>query len=339
MLPRLVLVVGLTFGVMLPLIWAAFAPVADFRAASEPDADSVHSGSPAADWRGAPPETAEPSNPAARSKETTIGTAPHHEGEASAARSDDLPRVGLSEPTLIKPKLWEAYDKEAALEPLVSEERKALPEEAKALPEKAKALPEEAKAPPEEARALPEEAKAPPKEAKALPKEAKAPPEEAKAPPVSEEVASAIRSDDVPRASLSEPTLIKPSFPQVYDKEAAPEPLLSEEAKPLVKEAKPVFEEAKAPPEEAKALPEGATALQKEAKAPPQDATTPTRNIENLPKVKERYSAPDASPNSGSRARANGTERQKIYRKKQRNHSGWVGIMREAGWLAPGRRR
>ncbi len=262
MLPRLLLVVGLTVGVMLPLIWAAFAPVADFRAVSEPDADAVHSGSPGADWRGAPPEAAEPSNPAARSNETTIGTAPHHEGEASAVRSDDLPRAGLSEPTLIKPKLPEAYDKEAEREPLVSEEAKAppeeakaapeearaLPEEAKALPEEAKAPPEEAKAPPEEARALPkeakappEEAKAPPKEARALPKEAKAPPEEAKAPPVSEEVASATRSDDVPRASLSEPTLIKPSFPQ----EAAPEPLLSEEAKPLPTEAKPVFEEAK----------------------------------------------------------------------------------------------
>ena len=99
-------------------------------------------------------------------------------------------------------------------------------------------------------------------------------------------------------------------------------------------------------PEGAKAVPEGAKALPKEAKAvlekakpPPEEATTPTRNLEKLPEVKERYSAPGASPNSRSRARANGTERQKIYRKKQRDRSGWIDIMREAGWLAPGRRR
>ena len=183
MLPRLLLVVGLSVGVMLPLIWAAFAPVPDLREVSEPDADPVRSGSLGADWRGAPPEAAEPSNSTARSNETTIGTAPHNGGEASAAHSDDLPRAGLSEPTLVKPKLPEAYDKEAAPEPLVSEDAKALPEEAKAPPEEAKAVPEEAKAPPEEAKAPPEEAKAPPEEAKALPEEAKALPEEAKAPP------------------------------------------------------------------------------------------------------------------------------------------------------------
>jgi hypothetical protein len=157
----------------------------------------------------------------------------------------------------------------------------------------------------------------------------------------------------LPRAGLSEPTLIKPKLPEAYDKEAAPEPLgseetktLPEEAKALPEEAKAVPEEAKALPEEAKAVPEGAKALPEEAKAPPEkatpppeEATIPPRNVEKLPEVKERYSAPDASPNSRSRARANGTERQKIYRKKQRESSGWIDIMREAGWLAPGRGR
>ncbi|MEA2985870.1 MAG: hypothetical protein QOD94_2124 [Alphaproteobacteria bacterium] len=295
MLPRLLLVVGLSVGVMLPLIWAAFAPVPDLREVSEPDADPVHSGSLGADWRGAPPEAAEPSNSTARSNETTIGTAPQNGGEASAAHSDDLPRAGLSEPTLIKPKVPEADDKEATPGPLGSEETKALPEEAKALPEGAKALPEEAKAVPEGAKALPEGAKALPEEAKALPEGAKALPEEAKA---------------VPEGVQA----------------------LPEGAKALPEEAKAVPEGAQALPEEAKALPEKAT-------PPPEETTTPTRNVEKLPEVKERYSAPDASPNSRSRARANGTERQKIYRKKQRESSGWIDIMREAGWLAPGRRR
>ena len=264
MLPRLLLVVGLTISVMLPLIWAAFAPVPGFREASEPAADPAHSGSAGADWRGAPtPEAAAPANSTAGSNEATIGTAPVSEGEASAARSDDLPRAAVSEPTLIKPDLPPVYDKEAAPETLLSEEAKPLPEEAKP------------------------------------------PPKEVTTPTVSEEEASAARSDDLPGAGVSEPTLIKPSLPQAYDKEAAPEPLVSEKAK-----------------------------------SPPKEATTPTVNVEKLPEVKKPPSAPGASHNSRSRARADGTgSRQKMHRKKQRYRSGWVDIMREAGWLAPGRRR
>jgi hypothetical protein len=51
MLPRLLLVVGLSVGVMLPLIWAAFSPVHDLREASELAVDPVYAGSAGADRR------------------------------------------------------------------------------------------------------------------------------------------------------------------------------------------------------------------------------------------------------------------------------------------------
>ena len=119
MLPRLLLVVGLSVGVMLPLIWAAFAPVLIYAKSRNLTLIPVHNGSAGADWReGLDTGSAEPSNSTARSNETTIGTAPQSEGEASAARSDDLPPAGLSEPTLIKPNPPRTYDREAAPEPL-----------------------------------------------------------------------------------------------------------------------------------------------------------------------------------------------------------------------------
>jgi hypothetical protein len=238
MLPRLLLVVGLSVAVMLPLIWAAFAPVPDLREVSKTDADPVHNGSAGADWRRvSTPEAMEPSNSTARADEITIGTAPEREREASAARSDDLPGAGHSEPTEIKPSLPRAFDKNAAPEPLVTEEAKPLPEEAKTLPE---------------------------------------------------------------------------AKPQL-------------EAKPLPEESEPLQKEAKRLPE--KAEPSAA------------EATTPAVNVEKPPEVKQGNSAPVATHNGRARARAHGTERQKTHRKKQRDHSGWVGIMREAGWLAPGQRR
>jgi hypothetical protein len=331
MLPRLLLVVGLSVAVMLPLIWAAFAPVPDLREVSKTDADPVHNGSAGADWRRvSTPEAMEPSNSTERSDETTIGTAPEREREASATRSDDLPGAGHSEPAAIKPSLPRAFDKNAAPEPLVTEEAKRLPEEAKPLPKEAKPLPEEAKP-------LQKEAKRPPEKAKP-------PPEEATAPTVSEREASATRSDDLPGAGHSEPTEIKPSPPRAFDKNAAPEPLVTEEAKPLPEEAK-TLPEAK-PQLEAKPLPEESEPLQKEAKRLPEkaepsaaEATTPAVNVEKPPEVKQGNSAPVATHNGRARARAHGTERQKTHRKKQRDHSGWVGIMREAGWLAPGQRR
>jgi len=353
MLPRLLLVVGLSVAVMLPLIWGAFAPVPDLREVSETDADPVHNGPAVAERRRATtPEAVEPSNPTARSEETTIGTAPDSEREASAARSDDLPGAGHSEPTEIKPSLPQAFDKNAAPEPLLSEAAKPLPEEAK---------------PPQ-------------KEAKRPPEKAKPPPGEATTPAVSEGEASAARSGDLPGA---EPTEIKPSLPQALNKEAAPEPVLTEKAKPLPEEAKPLQKEAKRPPEKAKRPPEEATtptvsereasgtrsddlpgagrseptevkpslprAFDKDAapeplvseKAEPsaEEAATPAVNVEKPPEVKEGDSAPAATRNGRARARAHGTERQKTHSKKQRDHSGWVGIMREAGWLAPGQRQ
>jgi hypothetical protein len=326
MLPRLLLVVGLSVAVMLPLIWVAFAPVADLREVSETDADPIHNGPAGADQRRAStPEAAEPSNPTVRSDETTIGTAPDREREASAALSDDLPATGHSEPIEIKPSLPQAFDKGAASEPVLTEKAKPLPEEARPLPEEAKPLQKEAKRPPEVAKPLPEVAKPPP--------------EEFTNPTVGEREASASRSDDLPGVGHSESTEIKPSLPRVFDKEAAPEPVLTEKAKPLPEEAKPL-------PEEAKPLPEEAKPLQKEAKRPPEkaeppaeEAATPAVNVEKPPEVKEGDSASAATPNGRARARAHGTERQKTHRKKQRDHSGWVSIMREAGWLAPGQRR
>ena len=277
MLPRLLLVVGLSVAVMLPLIWGAFAPVPDLREVSETDADPVHNGPAVAERRRATtPEAVEPSNPTARSEETTIGTAPDSEREASAARSDDLPGAGHSEPTEIKPSLPQAFDKNAAPEPLLSETAKPLPEEAK---------------PPQ-------------KEAKRPPEKAKPPPGEATTPTVSEREASGTRSDDLPGAGRSEPTEVKPSLPRAFDKDAAPEPLVSEKAEPSAEEA-----------------------------------ATPAVNVEKPPEVKEGDSAPAATRNGRARARAHGTERQKTHSKKQRDHSGWVGIMREAGWLAPGQRQ
>jgi len=226
MLPRLLLVVGLSVAVMLPLIWVAFAPVADLREVSETDADPIHNGPAGADRRRAStPEAAEPSNPTVRSDETTIGTAPDREREASAALSDDLPATGHSEPIEIKPSLPQAFDKGAASEPVLTEKAKPLPEEARPLPE----------------------------------------------------------------------------------------------------EAKPLQKEAKRPPEK--------------AEPPAEEAATPAVNVEKPPEVKEGDSASAATPNGRARARAHGTERQKTHRKKQRDHSGWVSIMREAGWLAPGQRR
>jgi hypothetical protein len=380
MLPRLLLVVGLTISVMLPLIWAAFAPVPGFREASEPAADPAHSGSAGADWRGAPtPEAAAPANSTAGSNEATIGTAPVSEGEASAARSDDLPRAGVSEPTLIKPNLPQANDKKAAPETLLSEEAKPLPEEAKSPPKEATTpTVSEREALAARSDDLPRVGVSDPtlikpslpqandKEAAPeplLPEEAKPPPKEATTPTASEGEASAARSDDPPRAGVSEPTLIKPSLPQANDKEAAPETLLPEQAKPPPKEATtPTVSEEEASAARSDDLsgagvseptlikPSLPQAYDKEAapeplvsekaKSPPKEATTPTVNVEKLPEVKEPPSAPGASHNSRSRARADGTgSRQKMHRKKQRYRSGWVDIMREAGWLAPGRRR
>jgi hypothetical protein len=197
LLPRLLLVGGLSVGVMVPLIWAAFAPVPEFRQASEPS-DPVHSGPARADWRGVPtPEVTEPFDSSAQSNETTIGTAPDGEGQASATRSDDV-----------------------------------------------------------------------------LP------------------------------ARPVEPALAKRSFTDVYEQEAAPEPLLSREAKPL-----------------------------------PGEAATPAVKVETLPEVKERRSAPRAD-NYRPRADASGIRsRQKSSRKQPRDRSGWIDIMRDAGWLEPLPRR
>jgi len=140
MLPRLLLVVGLSVGVMLPLIWAAFSPVPGLREASEPAVDPVHAGS--ADWREhLIPEVAERSISTARSNGTTIGTAPHGEVEAAATRSDDLPPARLPDPPLTKPNPPRIHDKEVLAEPQISEEAKPLAAETKPPAEEAKSLP------------------------------------------------------------------------------------------------------------------------------------------------------------------------------------------------------
>jgi len=142
MLPRLLLVVGLSVGFMVPLIWAAFAPFPEFRQASEP-ADPVPSGPAGADWRGVPaPEVAQPLDSGAQSNETTIGTAPDGEAEASATRSDDVLPARPVEPALAKPSIPNAYEQEAAPEPLLSREAKPLPGEAATPAVKVETLPE-----------------------------------------------------------------------------------------------------------------------------------------------------------------------------------------------------
>lgn len=143
MLPRLLLVVGLSIGVMLPLIWAAFAPVPEFRQASGPAADPVHGGAAEAGGRGVPtPEGAGPSNSRAQSNETTIGTASDGEGEASAARPNDLPPARPLDPTLAKPSVPQAYNQEAAPGPLLSRGAKPPPAETETPAVKVETLPE-----------------------------------------------------------------------------------------------------------------------------------------------------------------------------------------------------
>jgi hypothetical protein len=290
MLPRLLLVVGLSAGVMLPLIWAAFAPVPEFRQASEPAADPVHSGPAGISWRGVPePEGAKPLISSAQSDETTIGTAPDGDGEASAARPGDLPPARPLDPALAAPGVPRAYREEAAPEPPLSREPEPLPGEAAIPTGKAEPLPEvnergpapgaghpqaydkeAASEPPvaEEAKPLPETATTPTAKLETLPevkergsapgaslpqaydKEA-APPSEAATPTAKVETLPEVKErGSAPGASL----------PQAHDKEAAPEPQVSDKAKPL-----------------------------------PGETATPTVKLETLPEVGGRRSAPGAN--------------------------------------------
>ena len=157
MLPRLLMVVGLTVGVMLPLVWVAFAPGPDLRQVSKPEVGPHEKGSSKVERRAAPTRDAEkPLNPTAQSSETTIGTAPYSEAETSAARSDDLPRAGVPEtspiepdlpqisdrqaapkPAPIEPDLSQAYDKEAAAKPTLIEPKLPQTTDKEATPEPA----------------------------------------------------------------------------------------------------------------------------------------------------------------------------------------------------------
>jgi len=126
---------------MVPLIWAAFAPVAELRQESEPF-DLVHRGPPEA-WREVrTPEVAESLDPGAQSNETTIGTAPDREGAAFATRSDDLPPARPAEPALAEPSVPETNEPQAAPEALLSREAKTLLAEAASPAVKVKTVPE-----------------------------------------------------------------------------------------------------------------------------------------------------------------------------------------------------
>jgi hypothetical protein len=345
MLPRLLLVVGLSAGVMLPLIWAAFAPVPEFRQASEPAADPVHSGPAGISWRGVPePEGAKPLISSAQSDETTIGTAPDGDGEASAARPGDLPPARPLDPALAAPGVPRAYREEAAPEPPLSREPEPLPGEAAIPTGKAEPLPEVNERGPAPGAGHPQ----------AYDKEA------ASEPPVAEEAKPLPETATTPTAKLETLPEVKErgsapgaSLPQAHDKEAAPEPQVSDKAKPLPGETATPTVKLETLPEvgERRSAP-GANlpqAYDKEAapeppvsdkaKPLPDEAAAPTVKVETLPEVKQQRAAPGAE-NNRPRAHANGIRsRQKSDRKKPRDRSGWTDVMRDAGWLEPRRYR
>lgn len=299
MLPRLLLAAGLTIGVMLPLIWVAFDVV-------EPASETIHSDAAAA----AAPEvpTSDSVLPATSSKrpiETTIGAASDGQESASASPAVTSPPVDLSSerpspPSLAKPTLPQASDKEAAPAPAASEE--ANPRSAEASDKAAVPGPvisEEAKARPAEVK----EAVPPP----AASEEAKLRSAEALAPTAS--VMPPMEKTAEPKSPSVdlEPSPARPSPPQASDKEAVPAPGGSEEAKPRSAEA-----------------------------ATP--GVSASRQVETPRKARPQRSA-RTSRNDRTRASANEVRSRKtVYRARPRDRADWIAVLRDTGWLGSGRR-